>query len=544
MKTRISLIAIACILLLAFTPPAEKYFDIAKNLDLFTSLFRELNAYYVDEVDPKALIHTGIHGMVESLDPYTEFIPEEDLEAFTIQTTGQYAGVGALIGTVNGKNVITHPYKNFPAQRAGIRVGDEIVSVDGKSVKGKPTFEISTLLKGGPKTEVTLVVSRLGKEYTYHLIREQIKITNITYQGILDGQTGYIKLEDFTPGAAKEVEDAVISLKQKGATRFILDLRENPGGLLYEAVNMVNLFIPKGKDVVDTRGKTRDWNKSYATLNPPLDLQTPLVILINGGSASASEIVAGALQDYDRAVLIGQKTFGKGLVQTTRPLGYRAQLKVTTAKYYTPSGRCIQALDYSHRKKDGTVEKFVDSLKLAFRTKNGRTVFDGGGLDPDVAVRHEPYGRAVLELSVSGLLFDYATWYCQEHPDLKVTTDFHLSDTEYKDFGVWLIGKKFVYSTTLESEVDDLVAEAKEAKRYDELQANLQTIRRKVADNHAGYMVRFRDEIQPLLEEEIGFHVNLHTGRAEVSFKHDQELLEAKRILSDESAYWKLLKPR
>ena len=253
MKTKVSIAALACLLLLAFTPPVEKYFDIAKNLDLFTTLFRELNAYYVDEVDPKALIHTGINGMVESLDPYTEFIPEEDLEAFTIQTTGQYAGVGALIGTVNGKNVITHPYENFPAQRAGIRVGDEIVTVDGKNVKGKTTFEISSLLKGGPHSEVTLVISRLGKEYSYKLVREQIKITNITYQGMLANQIGYVKLEDFTPGAAKEVEDAVNDLKQKGATRLILDLRENPGGLLFEAVNMVNLFIPKGKDVVDTR---------------------------------------------------------------------------------------------------------------------------------------------------------------------------------------------------------------------------------------------------------------------------------------------------
>ena len=253
--------------------------------------------------------------------------------------------------------------------------------------------------------------------------------------------------------------------------------------------------------------------------------------------------MAGSLQDYDRAVLVGQKTFGKGLVQTTRSLGYRAQLKVTTAKYYIPSGRCIQALDYSHRKKDGTVEKFVDSLKVAFQTKSGRTVYDGAGLDPDIAVKHEPYGSAVLELSVSGLLFDYATRYCQLHPDLKVGSSFQLSDEEYKEFGTWLSEKRFVYSTSLEKEVDDLVAEAKEAKRYDELQASLQVIKRKVSDNHAGYMSRFRDEIQPLLEEEIGFHAGLHTGRTEVSFAHDRELMEAKHILSDEPAYQKLLKP-
>lgn len=542
MKTRISLAILVSLALLAFTPPAEKYFDIAKNLDLFTTLFRELNAYYVDEIDPKSVIHTGINGMVESLDPYTEFIPEEDLETFTIQTTGQYAGVGALIGTINGKNVVTHPYENFPAHRAGIRVGDEIISVDGKNVKGKSTFDISSLLKGGLRSDVTLLIRRLDKEYTFNLTREQIKISNIAYEGIIAKETGYIKLEDFTPGAAKEVEDAVVSLKKQGATRLILDLRDNPGGLLYEAVNLVNLFIPKGQPVVETRGKLREWNKSYVTLNPPLDLNIPLVILVSGGSASASEIVAGALQDYDRAALVGEKTFGKGLVQTTRQLGYRSQLKVTTAKYYIPSGRCIQALDYTHRKKDGTVQKVEDSLKVAFKTKNGRTVYDGGGLDPDFPVHRQPYGSAVLELSVSGMFFDYATRYCQLHPQLKVGPDFKLSDAEYQAFGQWLTEKKFVYTTTLEKDVDKLISEARQARRYEELQGGLQSIKRKVADHHAGFMTRFRDEIQPLLEEEIGFHTGLRHGRVEVSLDHDPDLLEAKRILATGASVPSILK--
>src|SRR6478752_3565470 len=393
---------------LAFSFPGERYFDIAKSLDIFATLFKEVNAYYVDDVDPKKLISTGISGMLESLDPYTDYIPEEDLEAFSIQTTGQYAGIGALIGVVNKKIVVTNPYEGFPAYNAGVRVGDELISVDGKNVQGKATSETSALLKGKPKTEVELVLRREGKKDDLHfkIVRDKIKVSNVVYQGIVEGDIGYLKLDDFTPGAGKEVEEAVIKLKEKGAKKIILDLRDNPGGLLYEAVNIVNVFIPKGLEVVATKGKVQDGNKSYVTLNNPIDTEIPLAVLTSNGSASASEIVAGALQDYDRAVLVGQKTFGKGLVQTTRQLAYKAQLKVTTAKYYIPSGRCIQALDYTHRKKDGTVEKFADSLKSEFKTKGGRKVFDGGGLDPDVLVKSEFLGSVTEELINSGLIFE------------------------------------------------------------------------------------------------------------------------------------------
>jgi len=313
MIRKVSLALISCLALVAFAPVADPYFEIAKNLEIFSTLFREVNLYYVDEVEPQQLIETGLNGFIETLDPYTEYIPEEDMEAFSIQTTGQYAGIGALISTINNKNVITHPYENFPAQRAGIKVGDEIVSVDGKNVRGKTTRDISALLKGNPQSEVELVVDRQGKEFTFKLKREQIKINNVTYSGMVSSHIGYIKLEEFTPGAAHEVESAMTGLRQQGATAYILDLRGNPGGLLYEAVNIVNLFVSKGREVVSTKGKVKEWTKSYQTLNHPLDLQAPLAILIDGSSASASEIVAGALQDYDRAVLVGQKTFGKGL---------------------------------------------------------------------------------------------------------------------------------------------------------------------------------------------------------------------------------------
>ena len=359
------------ILCFAFRKPAEKYFDIAKSLDIFATLFKEVNTYYVDEVEPEKLIRSGIEGMLQSLDPYTDYISEDEIESFRITTTGQYGGIGALIGVINKKIVITHPYRNFPAFNAGIKVGDEIVSIDGKNIQGKSTSEISTLLKGQPKTEVNLRIRRIGQKENIALKirREKITLTNLSFFGIVEPEIGYLRLDDFTPGASREVSDALHKLKEQGAKKIILDLRDNPGGLLHEAVNIVSLFIPRGKEVVSTKGKVEEWNKSYKTLNSPVDTEIPLVVLVSDGSASASEIVAGALQDYDRAVLIGRKTFGKGLVQTTRQLAYNSQLKVTTAKYYIPSGRCIQALDYTHRKDDGTVDRVADSLKSEYKNQ-------------------------------------------------------------------------------------------------------------------------------------------------------------------------------
>jgi carboxyl-terminal processing protease len=533
--------------ILAFRAPAEKYFDIAKSLDIFATLFKEVNTYYVDEVDPKKLIETGINGMLEQLDPYTDYISEENREAFSIQTTGQYAGVGALIGIVNKKTVITNPYAGFPAHRAGLKVGDEFISVDGKDAQGKSTSEVSNMLKGNPKTDVEIVVKRVGQKelVKVKLTREKIKINNITYQGLIDTDLGYIRLEEFTPGASDEVEEAVLNLKKAGAKKLILDLRNNPGGSLYEAVNIVNVFIPKGNEVVSTKGKVEEWNKTYTTLNGPIDTETPLVVLANGGSASASEIVAGSLQDYDRAVLIGQKTFGKGLVQTTRQLSYNAQLKVTTAKYYIPSGRCIQALDYSHRKSDGSVEKFADSTKSEFKTKNGRKVYDGGGLDPDIHLKKEAPSSALVELNNAGYLFEYATKYCSENPipptPLK---NFRLSDSEYKKFVDWMKAQKFSYTTELEKKANELVASAKAERYYEDLKPSLAELQSKIDDYHTADLTRLRVEISSLLEEEIGFHYQLGIGQVEVSLSRDNEIQEAKKILSDIAEYKRILSPR
>ncbi len=533
-------------ILFAFSAPGEKYFDIAKSLDIFATLFKEVNTHYVDEVDPKKLVETGIVGMLQQLDPYTDYIPEESRDAFSIQTTGQYAGVGALVGIVNKKTVITNPYVGFAAYRAGLQVGDELISVDGKNVQSKQSFDVTLLLKGNPNTDVIVEVKRYGlkENLKVKLTREKIKIANIVFQGMIDTDLGYIKLEEFTPGAGDEVEQAVTKLKQNGAKKLILDLRDNPGGSLFEAINIVSAFLPKGKEVVSTKGKLEEWNKSYHTLNNPIDTEIPLVVLTSGGSASASEIVAGSLQDYDRAVLVGQKTFGKGLVQTTRQLAYNAQVKITTAKYYIPSGRCIQALDYAHRKSDGSVEKFPDSLKREFKTKAGRKVFDGAGLDPDVAINTEEFNSLLIELVNEGYIFEYASKYCGENPTPPASLkDFKISEAEYKKFTDWVKEQRFTHTSEVEKKANDLFASAKNEKFYDAIKAPLTELQNKITQNRASDWSRYRPEITSILEEQIGFHYRLTAGQIEVSLTHDKEIAEAKKILADPARYKKLLSP-
>jgi carboxyl-terminal processing protease len=527
----------------AFKQPAEKYFDIAKSLDIYATLFKEVNAYYVDDIQPEKLVKTSIDGMLESLDPYTDYIPEDEMESFRISTTGQYGGVGALIGIINDKTVITHPYRNFPANKAGLKVGDEIISVDGKMVGGKSTSDVSSLLKGQPKTEVEIKIKRYGQKdpLVFKIKREKISVGNVSYFGMVNSEVGYVKLDDFTPGAAREVSDAVNQLKQKGATKLILDLRDNPGGLLHEAVNIVSLFIPKGKEVVSTKGKVEEWNKTYVTLNNPIDTQIPMAVLTSEGSASASEIVAGSLQDYDRAVLVGKKTFGKGLVQTTRPLSYNAQLKVTTAKYYIPSGRCIQAMDYTHRKEDGSVEKIADSLKSEFKTKNGRKVYDGAGLDPDIEVNEEYLATVTIALINAQLLFDYATKYCNENPTVPDLKNFSISEKEYEKFTNWVKEQKFTYATALERDTKDLIESAKREKYYGELEAQLNTLRAKVESNKATDMTRFRKEISDVLAQQIAFHYGLNEGQAQIGMKDDATVAEAAKVLQTPAQYTKIL---
>jgi carboxyl-terminal processing protease len=542
----VAVVLVLAIGAIALRKPAENYFEIAKSLDIFATLFKEVNAYYVDEVDPKKLINEGIHGMLQTLDPYTVYIPEEESEAFRITTTGQYAGIGALIGVVNTKTVITHPYKNFPADRAGIKVGDEIIAVDRVEVKGKTTAEVSAMLKGQVRTEVELKVKRPGSksELSFTIRREKITIPNVTYSGIMESGIGYIKLDDFTPGAGKEVAEAVFDLKAAGAKKLMLDLRDNPGGLLMEAVNVVSLFVPRGTEVVRTKGKVAEWNKTYVTLNNPVDTEIPLIILTSDGSASAAEIVAGALQDYDRAVLVGQKTFGKGLVQTTRPLSYNGQLKVTTAKYYIPSGRCIQELDYTHRQSDGTVNRFADSAKVQFKTRNGRPVFDGGGLDPDMPVSLNYVGAVTAALVNEAFVFEYAAAYCTEHaakPDLR---NFRISDSDYAHFLKWLQTKHFTYQTPLEAEVGKLYEAARQEKADEQLSSEISALKTKIEGNKTTDFVRFKDEIMQLLEQQMAFNYALTEGQVLVSMSRDPALQQAVKLLQDTAAYQRVLAPR
>jgi carboxyl-terminal processing protease len=491
------------------------------------------------------LVREGIDGMLQTLDPYTDYIPEDEIEAFRITTTGQYAGIGALIGIVNDKAVITHPYKGFPAHKAGLMVGDELVAVDGNNVIGKSTAEISTFLKGQARTDVEVKIKRYGAgELKFKIRREKISISNLAYYGLVSPEVGYIRLDDFTPGAGKEVSDAVMELKSTGAKKIILDLRGNPGGLLHEAINVANLFIPKGKEVVSTKGKVEEWNKVYTTLNNPIDTEIPLAILTSEGSASASEIVAGSLQDYDRAVIVGRKTFGKGLVQTTRPLAYNTQLKVTTAKYYIPSGRCIQAIDYTNRNEDGSVDKFPDSLRREFKTSLGRMVYDGNGLDPDIAVENEYLGTVAVALINSGLLFDYASRYRSEHQGTKDFSTFKLSDVEYDKFVNWLRSQKFSYSSPLETTAKQLAELARKERYHKDIESQLNGLKSKIESNKAGDLTRFKDEISELLEQQIAFHYALNEGQAALSLPKDREVSKAIQILNDSAQLKKILSPK
>ena len=523
---------------------SERYFEIAKNLDIFATLFKEVNAYYVDDVNPNKLMRTGIEAMLKTLDPYTNYIPEDDIEDYRTLTTGQYGGIGAIIGARNGKNLVIMPYEGFPAHSAGLKIGDEILSVNGVDVSVKEYTDISKLLKGQANTDLKLLVKRYGVEepFTIELKRAKITIDNVPYHGMIEDNIAYIRLSDFTMGAGKEVRNALSELKQQGATRAILDLRGNPGGLLTEAVNVSNVFIPKGSEVVSTKGKVTDWNKTYRALDPAFDTEMPVVILTSSTSASASEIVSGVVQDYDRGVLVGQKTFGKGLVQATRPLTYNSQLKVTTAKYYTPSGRCIQAIDYSHRNEDGSVGKVPDSLKVAFTTRNGRVVYDGGGVDPDISVERGQYAKISISMLRKNLLFDYATVYAYKHETIVPAREFKISDEEYAEFVNWLSDKDYDYKTQVEETLESLSQAAKNEKYYSEIEEEIEQLKKDITHNKERDLQIHQEQIRNLLEQEIVSRYYLETGMVDASFDDDEDIKAAVTILNDTEKYKDLLK--
>lgn len=528
---------------LSFTKPAERYFEIAKNLDIFATLFKEVNALYVDEVNPNTLVRTGIDAMLGSLDPYTNYIPEDEVEDFRTLNTGQYGGIGAITREINGRTVVTMIMEGYGAQKGGLKIGDEVLKIDDLELAKLSREQSSHLMKGQIGTPVTLTIKRIGVSEPMKLEfkREKIKVHNVPYSGMVGNDIAYIHLSDFTPDAGKEVRNALVALKEQGAKGVILDLRGNPGGLLIEAVNISNLFIPKGKMVVSTKGKIPENNLNYETLNNPIDTEIPVAVLINRGSASASEIVAGTMQDYDRGVILGEKSYGKGLVQVSRPLSYNSQLKVTTAKYYTPTGRCIQVLDYAHRRDDGSVGSIPDSLKRSFKTANGRTVYDGGGIDPDIkTTTTEPHALTQV-LFEKGLIFDYVTEYVNKHPEAVDARTFAMTDADYQDFVNWMKNKNYSYKSFLEYGLQQLSEEAKKEKNYAELKAQLDQIQTKISDNKKNELILYKDQIKMLLEEEVVSRFHLERGGIENGFKYDEDVKKAIDVLHNAPQYKKIL---
>ncbi len=521
------------------------YFEISKNLDIFASVYREVNTYYVDEVDAGKLMKRGIDEMLNSLDPYTNFFSESEVEDFRFQVTGLYGGIGAQIGNKGDYVVVTDPYENYPAQKEDLRAGDIIIDIDGKSTKGKNTSEISKLLKGQAGTKVKLTIKREDEgELTKTLTRQEIHINNVPYFGMVNDNTGYIRLATFTNDAGKEVKDALVELKKNPSLKsVILDVRGNPGGLLHEAVNIVNVFIPQGQEVVSTKGKVKEWEKSYKTLNPPVDIEIPLVVLTNRSSASASEIVSGSIQDLDRGVVIGLKTFGKGLVQSTRPLSYNTQVKITTAKYYTPSGRCIQALNYSHRNEDGSVGAVPDSLKKEFKTKNGRKVFDGGGVDPEIVVVHTPYSKLAESLLSKQLIFDFATTYRIKHDKIVSSKEFHISDADFEDFKKNISGKEYDYMTASERSLEDFKKKAEEEKYFSAVKDQFESLKHNLQHDKKADLEKNKKEIMDLLDKEIASRYYFQKARYEASFDSDEDIQEALKLFADMNRYQSLLKP-
>ena len=522
----------------------DRLFEIARNLDIYATLFKELNAYYVDEINPNQLIKTSIDGMLRSLDPYTVYYAEDDIEDYMTMTTGKYNGIGAMVNSADGKHTVMMVYEDTPAQKAGLQLGDEIKKINGVDLSTREDFDTGKLLKGQTQTSVTLTIQRYGipKPIEVTINRDIVKVTNVPYYGMISEDVGYIDLKDFTATASREVKAAFQELKGKGMKHLILDLRDNPGGLLNMAIEISNIFIPKGEEVVTTKGKVKEWNKAYTAYNPALDTEIPIAVLTNGRSASAAEIVSGVIQDYDRGVLIGQRTYGKGLVQTTRDLSYNTKMKITTAKYYIPSGRCIQAIDYAHRNEDGSVGKLPDSLMTAFKTRNGRVVYDGGGILPDIITEKETYSPLALSLARNRLFFDYAMKYHFEHATIKPAKEFHLTDAEYSDFAKWLSSKEYDYTTQVEKDLNDLEASAKKEKSIDVIQDQLKGLRAKLAHSKDNDLQLSKTEIKRILEEEILKHYYLEKGMREASFNDDPEVKEAVKLFKDNARYQEILK--
>ena len=523
----------------------DNYFELSKNLDIFATLLREVNTYYVDDVKPGDLVKTGIDEMLNSLDPYTEYYPESDIEDYKIMVTGQYGGIGSLIRQKDDRIMIGEPYEGFPAQKSGLMSGDIITEIDGKSIKGKNTSDVSKLLKGQAGTVVKVMIEREGekKPFEVSLTREEIKIKNVPYYGVVgDGTVGYIKLTGFTEDASKEVKSAFLELKEKNKIKsLVFDLRDNGGGLLKEAVDIVNTFVDKNLTIVEQKGKIKEMNRTHKSQYNPIDTTMPVAVLINRNSASASEIVSGSLQDLDRAVVVGQRSFGKGLVQQTLPLSYGTQVKVTTAKYYTPSGRCIQELDYFHKSKSGKAETVPDSLIREYKTKRGRSVYDGSGIYPDIILEPRTYALITGTIISKSYIFDYATKYRIAHSSIPAAKDFSLTESEYNDFLQYLSDKKYDYTTQTEKSLNELKKNTEKEKYFESIKSSFEDLKAKVEANKKQDLTKYKKEIKEFLEEEIAARYQYQRGRLESSLRTDDELKEAVKVLIDKQLYSSIL---
>ncbi len=522
----------------------ERDFSLTRNLDIYISLFRELNAFYVDEIDPEKLVNKSINSMLATLDPYTVFYPEEEAGDLDFMTTGKYGGFGSQIRKSGDYIMVTNVYKGFPADKSGVRPGDLLITIDGKSLKGVSSEKASEMLKGDPGTEVEVTIRRNGEDITRMIRREKISISAVPYYGMVDEKTGYIRFTNFTQNCISEVKEALTDLKEKqGAEKLILDLRSNPGGVVSEAVEIVNLFVKAGQEVVSTKGRASQYDAQFRTTRSPVAPDMPVVVLINRSSASASEIVAGALQDLDRGVIVGERSYGKGLVQVARPLSYKAKVKLTTARYYIPSGRCIQALDFSHPNEDGSVNNIPDSLIQTFSTRSGRPVRDGGGIIPDVTIESEMLNRFASELYVQNMIFDYATRYYWSHPLPESLNSVTITDGDLEEFTQFLKERKFTYTNDSGGMLEQLITASRQEGLYDKNREAFEQLRPGLQHSLEEEIGLYRSEVIELIEAELSGRYFYDWGMIRYTIERDKQVEKAIEIASDRERYYALLRP-
>ncbi|MDM8335827.1 S41 family peptidase [Mediterranea massiliensis] len=529
----------------SFQSAEERNFRVAKNLDIFNSIVKELDMFYVDTLDPDKTIRNGIDAMLYSLDPYTEYFPEDDQSELEQMLKGSYGGIGSVI-TWNEKlkrSMIAEPYEHMPAAEVGLKAGDVLMEIDGKDLMGKNNQEVSEMLRGQVGTSFKLTVQRPGtkKPLEFDIVRRSIQLPFIPYYGKLEHQIGYINLSTFSGNPSKEFKQAFLDLKKQGITSLVIDLRNNGGGLLDESIEIANSFVPRGKTLVTTKGRIAQASNTYKTLREPLDLDIPLVVLVNGGTASSSEILAGSLQDLDRAVIIGTRTFGKGLVQTTRPLPYGATMKLTTSKYYIPSGRCVQAIDYKHRNEDGSVGRIPDSLTTVFHTAAGREVRDGGGVTPDITVEPEKLPNILFYLVNDNLVFDYATQYCLKHPTIPEPEKFEVTDADYAEFKEQVKKADFKYDQQTEKILKNLKEMAEFEGYLEDASEEFKALEGKLQHNLDRDLDYFSRQIKEMIAQEIVKRYYYQRGSIIQQLKEDKDLKEAVKVLTDAERYKSLL---